>query len=115
MNSILALTLGLLSTAVIASEYNSPVKNIDVYEKDLPSLSIHNISNEEVQVDILGQVFSLIPLSGVSFECLVDDNLELQFKGSDSLAFKNHPYFEVPCQSRVVINALFTNQYELEK
>lgn len=101
-----ALILGLLSSAVIANEYSSPIKNVEVYKTDLSTLSIQNLSNEKVAIDLYGEAFSLSPASGIQFECLGYDYLELQIKNND------HEYFEVPCKSRVVFTESFNNQYE---
>ncbi len=108
LSSKSVLILGLLSSAVIANEYSSPVENVEVYKTELSTLStlsIQNLSNEKVKIDIYGEVFNLTPASGVKFECSGYANLELQIKNND------HGYFEVPCKSRVVISELFTNQY----
>lgn len=101
-----ALILGLLSTAVIASEYTSPLNNVDVYKSESSTLSIQNLSDEKIEIDIYGQHFNLIPASGVKFECAGYERLEIQIKNND------HEYFEVPCQSRIVINRSFSNQYK---
>lgn len=100
-----ALILGLLSTAVIASEYTSPVKNVEVYKTELSTLSIQNLSSEEIEIDLYGEVFNLTPASGVKFECAGYTYLEIQIKNND------HEYFEIPCKSRLVITELFSNQY----
>ncbi|WP_426369458.1 hypothetical protein [Pseudocolwellia sp. HL-MZ7] len=105
LSSKAALMLTLLSTAVIASEYSSPVENVEVYKTEFSTLSIQNLSNEKIEIDLYGQNFNLTPASGVQFECSGYDNLELQIKNND------HEYFEVPCKSRVVITELFTNQF----
>lgn len=105
LSSKLALTLGLLSSAVIANEYSSQVENVEVYKTELLTLSIQNFSNEKIEVDLYGETFNLTPASGVQFECSGYDNLELQIKNND------HEYFEVPCNSRVVFTESFTNQY----
>ncbi len=105
LSSKSVLILGLLSSAVIANEYSSPVENVEVYKTELSTLSIQNLSNEKIEVDLYGETFNLTPASGVQFECSGYDNLELQIKNND------HEYFEVPCKSRVVITESFTNQY----
>ncbi|MHA2937055.1 hypothetical protein ACXJY6_02045 [Vibrio sp. RC27] len=105
LSSKLALTLGLLSSTVIASEYNSPVDNVEVYKTKLSTLSIQNLSNEKIEIDLYGETFNLTPASGIKFECSGYESLELQIKNND------HDYFEVPCKSRVVITESFTNQY----
>ena len=105
LSSKSVLILGLLSTAVIASEYSSPVKNVEVYKTELLTLSIQNLSSEKIEIDLYGENFNLDPASGIKFECSGYEKLELQIKNND------HEYFEVPCKSRVVITESFTNQY----
>lgn len=105
LSSKSVLILGLLSSAVIASEYSSPVENVEVFKTKSSTLSIQNLSNEKVEVDLYGETFNLSPASGIQFECSGYEHLELQIKNND------HEYFEIPCQSRVVITESFTNQY----
>jgi hypothetical protein len=105
LSSKSALILGLLSTAVIANEYSSPLENVEVYKTELSTLSIQNLSNEKIEIDLYGENFNLEPASGVKFECLGYEKLELQIKSND------HEYFEVFCKSRVVFTESFTNQY----
>ena len=99
------LILGLLSSAVVANEYHSPVENVEVYKTELSTLSIHNLSHEKIEIDLYGETVNLPPASGVQFECLGYSNLELQIKNND------HEFFEVPCSSRVVFTESFYNQY----
>ena len=105
LSSKSVLILGLLSSAVIANEYSSPIKNVEVYKTELSTLSVQNLSSEKIEIDLYGKTFNLPPASGVKFECSGYENLELQIKNND------HEYFEVPCKSRVVITESFTNQY----
>ena len=100
-----ALILGLLSTAVFANEYNSPLENVEVYKTELSTLSIQNLSSEKIEIDLNGENFNLDPASGVKFECSGYEKLELQIKNND------HEYIEVPCKSRLVFTESFTNQY----
>ena len=102
---ILALPFTLLSSVVIASEYTSPVDNINVYSTELTTLAIQNFSNGVVEIDIHGKIFNLAPASGAQLNCSGYKQLELQVRHND------HEYFQVPCNSRVVINESFTNQY----
>lgn len=104
LSSKSALILGLLSSAVIANEHSSPVENVEIYKTELSTLSIQNLSNEKVEINLYGEVYNLTPASGVKFECSGYENLELQIKNND------HEYFEVPCKSRVVITESFTSQ-----
>jgi hypothetical protein len=105
----LALILTLLSSTAIANEYSSPVNNINIYSTDLTTLAIQNLSKEVVEIDIHGNTFYLVPASGAQLNCSSYEQLELQIKHND------HPYFQVPCNSRVIINEFFTNQYTEEK
>jgi len=105
INSKLVLILGLLSSAVIANEYSSPIENVKVYKTELSTLSIQNLSSEKVKIDIYGENFNLDPASGVKFECSGYEKLEIKIENND------HEYFEALCKSRVVITELFTNQY----
>lgn len=106
--SILALPLALLSSVVIAKEYISPIANINVYSTELTTLAIQNFSNEVVEIDIHGKIFNLAPASGAQFNCSGYKQLELLIRHND------HEYFQVPCNSRVVISESFTNQYTKE-
>jgi len=99
------LILGFLSSNLTANEYTSPLENVDVFNSELSTLSIQNLSAEKVEVELYGEDFVLSPESGLKFECSSYKNIELQFKYND------HEYFEVPCQSQVVISELFMNQY----
>jgi hypothetical protein len=105
LSSKSALILGLLSTVVIASEYSSPIENVEVHKTGLSTLSIQNLSIEKVEIDLYGEGFNLESMSGVKFECSGYEKIELQIKNNE------HEYFEVPCNSRVMITESFTNQY----
>lgn len=105
LSSKLALFCSLLSSAAIANDYSPPINNVDVFRTELTTLSIQNLSNEQVEIDLYGEIFNLIPDSGVKFDCSGYENIELQIKNND------HSYFEIPCQSRVIISELFKNQY----
>jgi len=105
LSNKLTLILGLLCSNVNANENSSPIDNIEIFTTELSTLSIQNLSKETVEIDIYGETINLIPASGVQFECSSYENLELQFKNND------HEYFETPCQARIVISELFTNQY----
>ena len=98
------LIFGLLSINAFANEYIPPIENITVYKTDSPTLSIQNLSKDSVEIDIYGEYFNLTPSSGIKFECLGYENLELQIKNNI------HDYFEVPCKSRVLITEQFTNE-----
>ena len=101
--SKIALIIGLTSSIVFASEYNSPLDNVAVFDSELDTLSIQNFSSEKVEIDIYGELVDLPPASGVRFECENYENLELQIMGN------NHDYFEVPCKSRVEFTESFRN------
>ena len=102
---ILALPLTLLSSVVIANEYTSPIDNINVYSTELTTLTIQNFSSAVVEIDIHGNIFNLAPASGAQVNCSGYEQLELKMRHND------HEYFQVPCNSRVVISELFSNQY----
>ncbi|CAI89300.1 MULTISPECIES: hypothetical protein [Pseudoalteromonas] len=100
------LAAGLLFSALAnAGDLPSPIKNVDVYHTDSNYLSIQNLSIDTVKIDIYGEIFTVLPASGVSFECNSYYSLELLFKNNV------HDFFEVPCQSRVVINERYQNKY----
>lgn len=100
------LTIGFLASfALNAAQLPSPIENVDVYETHSKYLSIHNLSQTTAKIDIYGTIFEIKPASGVSYECESYEKLELSFK------YNNHGYFEVPCQSRILINENFKNQY----
>jgi hypothetical protein len=103
----LPLAVGLLVSAVALAEdsFPSPIMNVDVHHTDCNYLSVQNLSIDTVKIDIYGEVFTVLPASGLSFDCKSYDSLEILFKNNV------HDFFEVPCQSRVVINDRFQNQY----
>ncbi len=103
---MLALVTGLLSTTALAGDLESPIENVDVFKTEDTTLSVQNLSFEDVEIDIYGEEFTLKPLSGLTYDCAGYTNLELQFKNN------LHEYFEVPCQSRVVINEAFKNRFK---
>ena len=102
--SVLFVTV--LSSTVVAGEYLSPIENVEVFISDASTLSVQNLSTEQVEIDLYGELFSLAPASGLQYECSGYDSLELIIKNNE------HEYFEVPCQSRIVINATFANQLQ---
>jgi len=102
----LALVAGFFASSVtIAADFPSSISNVDVFKTDSAKLSIQNLSQETVNIDVYGEVFELVPSSGLSFECAAYSDLELLFK--DTV----HDFFEVPCKSRVVINEHYQNSY----
>lgn len=103
--SKLILIVSCFSSFVIADENPSVIKNVDVFQTKDSTLSIQNLSIEDVKIEIYGEVLDLSPTSGIQFECSGYENVELQIKNND------HEYFEVPCQSRVIFNEVFKNQY----
>lgn len=88
---------GLLSTTALAT----PIVGVDVSQTHLQYLSIQNISDETIKIDIYGEELTLEPVTGVRFECSGYEFLELQFSNL------SHDYFEVPCASLVKINESF--------
>lgn len=90
--------LWLFSPVAISGEVLSPISYVDVFDSNNDSLSIKNISTKNVEIDIYGDVVMLSPASGVIFSCGAYSHLEFKFKDI------SHDYFEVHCQSKVVIN-----------
>ena len=86
------LLLGLLSSSVLASEYPIPLENVEVHETEGPMLSIHNYSNEIVNIDIYGDRFQLKPRVNLMFDCLGYETLELQIMNNftNSLKYLAH-------------------------
>ncbi|GAD90813.1 hypothetical protein VHA01S_056_00300 [Vibrio halioticoli NBRC 102217] len=103
-SSKVALMLGVISSAALANEIVAPLDGVEVVITQLPTLSIQNISNETVSINIYGETLKLAPTSGVQYACKGYHDLELQVLNND------HDYFEVPCQSKVVFTELFKNQ-----
>jgi hypothetical protein len=106
LSSKSCLILGLFSSFVIANPPILSMENIEVNETDALTMSIQNLSNNMVSIDLYGEVIDVSPASGVQFECAGYENLEVQIIDND------HDYFEVPCKSRIVFTEDFTNQYQ---
>ncbi|MGF1878437.1 hypothetical protein L4D77_24520 [Photobacterium frigidiphilum] len=102
--SRMAWVLGIISSCVFASENSMPIDGVTVSLTEYPTLSVQNRSKNVVQIDIYGDEFSLLPASGLTFECAGYPYLEIQVQGMV------HDYFEVPCQSRIVFGDTFNNQ-----
>lgn len=101
----LAIIAGLFSFNVaVAEEIITPIPNVEVHSTKSNKLSIQNLSYETIKIDIYGKELNLQPASGVTFQCEGYKYLEILF--SDLV----HDYFEVPCQSQVVINESFESQ-----
>ncbi len=81
-------------------------KQVSIYQTDLPTLSIHNLSPEEVTLDLSGQTVSIPSSSGVKLDCLGYNNLGLQFQN------ETQDYMDVECSSRIIINESFRNNAE---
>lgn len=84
----------------------SPIENIFVYHSKYSFLSVQNLSNEEVEIEIYDKELVLPPDSGIQFECAGYENLVLLVK------YNLHGHFEIPCQSRVVIDTAFEHQFK---
>ncbi|GLP95150.1 hypothetical protein [Paraferrimonas sedimenticola] len=91
-----------LSLSAFADVPNSLQGEVALVETTDATLSIQNFSNNEIKVDIYGDLLVLPPASGVTYECLGYAYLELQLIGVE------HDFFEVPCQSRVQIQESFS-------
>lgn len=103
LNKIVLLSTLLLSTAALANSLSSPVKNIDVVKTTASHLSVQNLSDETVNVNIFGDEVKLSSGTGAAFDCKGYDELELVIGNG------LHDFFEVPCQSKVIINESFKN------
>ncbi|GAD80762.1 hypothetical protein [Vibrio ezurae] len=99
-----AFIFAVISCAAFANDIEAPLDGVEVVTTQLPTLSIQNISNETVAIDIYGETLKLAPTSGIQYECKGYHDLELRVLNND------HDYFEVPCQSKVVFTELFKNQ-----
>lgn len=97
---ILFFTL-LLPSIAFSAVIDSPVKGVAVNSTNNSYLSIHNLSPKVVKVSVLGELFTLNPVSALNFNCSGDEYVELTL--NDGL----HAFFEVPCKSKVIINESF--------
>ncbi len=109
LSNSLLLILGVSSFATVANEYHSPLADVVVMRSTQSQLSIQNVSNETVTLDIYGDIFTLKPTSGLQYQCAGYDYLELQVKNNQ------HDYFEVPCQSEVIFGEQFNHQFDKEQ
>ncbi len=92
-----------ISTTALATSLHSPIENIDVVKSNADHLSVQNLSNETVKINIFGDEVELGAGTGAAFSCKGYDELELII--GDGI----HDFFEVPCQSKVTINEAFEN------
>ncbi len=90
----------------MSNELNLPLNNINLFETNSATLSIQNLSNEMIELDIYGEALELAPTSGLLLNCSGYSYLDVQVKHND------HDYFEVPCNSHLVFNDSFSNQYK---
>lgn len=104
MLSRIAWMLGVISSCTFAFENSMPIEGVTVSLTEYQTLSVQNHSMHEVKIDIYGDEFSLIPASGLTFECAGYPSLEILVQGMV------HDYFEVPCKSRLVFGDTFNNQ-----
>ncbi|MCG7496660.1 hypothetical protein MHO82_07280 [Vibrio sp. Of7-15] len=102
--SCTALMLGLVSLCAQAQNIATPIDGISASITEEKALSIQNIADTEVKIDIYGDEFTLPPMSGLTYECVGYTSLEIQLKGMV------HDYFEVPCNSQVTFNETFSSQ-----
>ena len=94
----------LISSGVMSAILSSPIDGVSVNATENSVLSIQNLSSRIVKVDIYGEKLTILPISGVLFNCSNLNTLELILDGMV------YDYFEVPCKSRVIINDSFQPQ-----
>ena len=97
--------LAFFSTASFAEERSSSIPFITVHQTEVKTLLLHNFSNEEVSISIYGEILLLPPASGSQFNCQGYSDIAVEFLRIE------HDFFEIPCNSRMVIEASFTQQY----
>lgn len=98
--------LSLLSLCCVLSTHafsqnESPLPGVEYSSSDNTTLSVHNLSSDEITIDIYGKNFILQSGSGLAFECESQPYVEIQVKGMV------HDYFEVSCPSRVTFTEAF--------
>jgi len=103
------LILGVSSSIVFAGDLASPIEYVEVFTTQQQKLSIKNLSNEKIEIDIYGRNVALPAYSIVKLNCESYSDLELQIK--DYI----HGYFEVPCQSSVIFTENFSNPLNKEE
>lgn len=97
----LVLSLLSLTPFSFASEYSLINKGVSVSHTDNHTLSIQNQSDESITIDVLTDNFTLVPNSGLAYECSGFTDIEINVQGID------HDYFEVPCNSQVIFSETF--------
>lgn len=103
-SSTALMLVGLVSLCAQAQNISTPIDGVSASITEAKTLSIQNIADIEVKIDIYGNEFALSPMSGLIYECAGYTSLEIQVKGMV------HDYFEVPCNSQVTFNEAFSSQ-----
>jgi len=98
------LLISIIISSAVANDYKSQVANIEVSKSNGKSLSIQNLSVENVEFYILGKEFILKPITGLSYLCIDYETIVLEFKNI------NHDFFEIPCQSNILINKTYSEK-----
>lgn len=99
----LALALILLTSSIIANDYKSSITNIEVSKSNEKSLYIQNLSTENVEIDIQGNILNLKPSSGLIYECSDNETFLIGFQN------KSYDFIEVQCKSNILINKSYIN------
>ena len=93
----LILCLSFLSSLTYANEQKSPVENISINQNNVNNFTIQNLSSVVFKVTIFSDDFNIKPNSGLIFECSDFHYVSLDIKEI------NHDFFEVPCQTTLVV------------
>ncbi len=99
----LALPILLLALNLMANDYKNSMPNIKVSKSNESTLSIQNLSNENLEIDILGNILNLKPTSGLIFACSNNETFLIGFKT------KSYNFIEVQCKSNILINESHVN------
>lgn len=102
----LFISLLLLSFQLYANVLDTPLVNVLVTETKSVQLSILNQSSEVIELDIYGEALSLVPASGLFYNCTGYNSLEI------TVLNNSHDFFEVPCSSKITFKPNFTNQFK---
>lgn len=95
-----ALTIGLLSFGALANTA-LPIQDVSVTKTSNNFLSLQNLSNSEIKLDIYGIKVELVPGTGSVFNCDGYEFLEIIIE--DEI----HDFFEVSCSAQVIFSEDF--------
>ncbi|MCL2919387.1 hypothetical protein [Shewanella litorisediminis] len=101
MKRFMLLSLLTLTSMSVVSNDDFHIPGVLYSSSDSSTLAIHNLSKEEITIDIYGENFTLANGSGLSFDCESQSYVEIQIKN------KIHDYFEVSCPSKVTFSDKF--------